>query len=49
VRIRLMSQMGERKDNLLNVEDAEAITSKDFSLNKVKAPGLHITSKRRIQ
>ena len=35
--IRSLSHMGKGKDNLLNVGDVEEITSKGFSLNKVKA------------
>ena len=47
--IRLPSLTGEREDNLSNFGDVEEITSKGFSLSRVRTQGLHITSKRRIQ
>ena len=43
------SRMEKREGNRLNVGDVEEITSKDFALSRVKAQGMHITSKRRIQ
>ena len=47
--VRFPSQREVGKGSLLNVGDVEEITSKGFSLSKVKAQGLHITFKRRIQ
>ena len=49
VSIRLLSQMGEREDNLSNAGVVGEITFNGFSLSKIKTQGLHITLKRRIQ